>query len=234
MNKTKPKTLKELLDTFHAKLASAESHEGAANKDRIEAAKALLKLQHRIEAGEAGNVSWWDWFKQNSSRSRRDAERLLRIAKAEDPEAALEETRWKAQEGMARVRSRRATNNGDVSRKPTDEELAREARVDAYIEKWTQREIEERLQTKNRQVADYLDSIKVFDKATDDALTALRKFSPEAKPFTIRRLRTIQEKLTAMQLHVGKMIAALGESSDRNQAASPEHVNGATNGEAAA
>src|SRR5262249_20312160 len=119
MNKTE-KTLKELLEIFHAKYAAAISHDSKASKARIEAAKALLELRHRIESGEAGAITWWQWFKENSDRSRGDAEKLLAIAKAEDPEAAVEEERRKAREGMAEMRRRRTANNGDVSGKSAE------------------------------------------------------------------------------------------------------------------
>lgn len=35
------------------------------------------------------NVSWWDWYVIKSVRSRKDAEKLMRPASADDAEAAL-------------------------------------------------------------------------------------------------------------------------------------------------
>jgi hypothetical protein len=83
------------------------------DKLRLKAGQKLLEMRHRVEAGEAGDVTWWEWFGQWSGlngtvpcllRSRKDCERLMRIAGADDPEAALEDERAKAREGMRRLR----------------------------------------------------------------------------------------------------------------------------------
>jgi hypothetical protein len=54
----------------------------------------LAKLiRKRIESGEEGECSgdWWQWFADNfHDRSRGDAEKLMKIASAEDPQIALE------------------------------------------------------------------------------------------------------------------------------------------------
>ncbi|MCX7310194.1 MAG: hypothetical protein NTV56_00335 [Alphaproteobacteria bacterium] len=52
-----------------------------------------LTLRERIEAGEAGDARWWDWYKDNIARSRRDGERVMKIARDADPEAAVEAER---------------------------------------------------------------------------------------------------------------------------------------------
>jgi hypothetical protein len=57
-----------------------------------------------------------------------------------------------------------------------------------------------------------------FDKATTVALTALRKFSPEAIPFTIR-------KLEAALANADKLITALGAVEVRPDE-QREHING--------
>jgi hypothetical protein len=43
----------------------------------------LLALRARIEAGECGDVDWWEWFDANVRHSRKDAEKLMRIAEAD-------------------------------------------------------------------------------------------------------------------------------------------------------
>jgi hypothetical protein len=52
----------------------------------------------------------------------------------------------------------------------------------------------------DRQVGDLLDALKVHKKAGEVALTAINKFSPEAKAFAkrlIKRVRAVDDKLTA-------------------------------------
>lgn len=62
------------------------------DKNRLDLARDLLALQQRIEAGEAGElVVWWDWFDEFIGRSRSYAEKLLALARHEDPAARHEE-----------------------------------------------------------------------------------------------------------------------------------------------
>jgi hypothetical protein len=56
--------------------------------------RSLLIMRRRVEAGEAGDVTWWHWFTDNiQGPSRKTAERWLGIAAEEDPEAATLEYR---------------------------------------------------------------------------------------------------------------------------------------------
>ena len=88
----------------------AATLEGRADKHRLQAAQLLLQLRQRIEAGEEGDVAWWDWFEtQDMGRGRKDCERLLRIASADDSEAALAEEREKD-----RDRKRLARSGADI------------------------------------------------------------------------------------------------------------------------
>jgi hypothetical protein len=164
---------------------------------RTRAAIVLAEMRQRVEAGEAGDISWWDWFDQNVQRNRRDAEKLLKIASAEDPEAAAEEERRKAREGMDATRKRRAAN---------------------VSHRWKREKVEREIQSYDSQVKDYILAIKTFDRATAVAMTALRKFSPEARPFTIRKLR-------AALAHAERLMAALGES-EADQCREHNGVNG--------
>jgi hypothetical protein len=73
-----------------------------ADQYRISAGKQLVELKVRIEAGEAGKgVKWWAWYAENFNRTRRDAQRVMALANADDPEKAAEEERTKARDGMA-------------------------------------------------------------------------------------------------------------------------------------
>src|SRR5262249_50310562 len=160
---------------------------------RLAAGLRLLELRERVEAGEAGDASWWEYYDKHLStyRSREDAEKLLAIASAEDAGAAAEEERRKACESMAEMRKRRAANNGDVSGTPTDEWLEREARVEAILNERKREKMERDIQRYDSQVKDYLVAIKTFDQATAIAIAALRKFSPEARTFTKRKLKAV-------------------------------------------
>ena len=79
-------------------LLDADRAEVRRNQHRLAARQLLLRLRQRIEAGEDGDIAWWDWFEENIERSRKDGERLMRIASAEDPKAALEVVRAKNRE----------------------------------------------------------------------------------------------------------------------------------------
>ena len=43
----------------------AASLEERADSQRLRAAQKLLSLRQRIEAGEEGDVAWWDWFESS-------------------------------------------------------------------------------------------------------------------------------------------------------------------------
>ena len=79
---------------------------------RITLGVLLNDLKARVGAGEAGKgVKWWSWYGEHfQNRSRRDAERVMRLASSDDPQAAADEERTKAREGMAAHRKKIATN----------------------------------------------------------------------------------------------------------------------------
>jgi hypothetical protein len=103
-----------------------------------------------------------------------------------------------AERGLAKVEGRQKKKRDPLSA----EQLERKARVKAYIEERKAKQDAAELQKYDRQVADLLDAIKAYEKAGTVALTATSKFAPEAKRFTIRRLR-------AMQRLTDKLISAL-------------------------
>ena len=53
------------------------------NRHRLAAGQQLLALRKRIEAGECGDLGWWQWYAANVDRSRKDAEKLMRMAEDE-------------------------------------------------------------------------------------------------------------------------------------------------------
>jgi len=93
---------------IHAKFAEAIDNEKKAYRARIVVGQMLIELRGRIEAGEAGAIEWWDWYDNQFVRSRRDAERCMKIAASEDPEAAEAEARERNREGVQKHRQQRS------------------------------------------------------------------------------------------------------------------------------
>src|SRR5262249_15765514 len=109
-----PKNLTELVAAFCEKMSTATALDKKADTARIEAGKLMLECRSRVVAGEAGDhykTHFWLWFDANvKGRSRNDAAKVMALASAPDPMAALEEERRKAREGMAATRQRRSSN----------------------------------------------------------------------------------------------------------------------------
>ena len=70
----------------------------------MKAGRELIEAREHVPPGD-----WIAWCKANIKRGQRDIQRLMRIAGAEDPDAALELDRAKAREGMKATRAK-ATN----------------------------------------------------------------------------------------------------------------------------
>lgn len=85
---------------------SARSKVGAL---RIRTGQILLELRARVDAGEIGEIAtWWEWYDDNFTRSRRDAERLMEIASAEDPQAAYQTAKDRNADQQRASRARKA------------------------------------------------------------------------------------------------------------------------------
>jgi len=106
LRRRKVETISEMVNEIHRQFDHALSSEKKAYSSRIYAGQLLNALRKRIEAGEEGDgVKWWEWYGIKFVRSRRDAERVMKMARAENPEVAAEEERAKAREGMQAGRS---------------------------------------------------------------------------------------------------------------------------------
>jgi hypothetical protein len=111
---------KQIVNAIDTKLTLASFSEGSAHNHRLDAALMLLVLRQRIEAeGE----DWWKWHKEHFARSRRDTERLLAMASADDPEAAAEAETERNRQYKSTQRAKAAT---DVSRSPNVVPLVRD------------------------------------------------------------------------------------------------------------
>lgn len=81
-------SLDEAVLRIHRKWERVVDAQQKAHSARVECGMELLALRARIEAGEAGAVSWWEWYPTKFTRSRQDAEKVMAIASAANPEQA--------------------------------------------------------------------------------------------------------------------------------------------------
>jgi hypothetical protein len=106
-------TIEDAVKAVHAKFFEAERHDNKANDARLAAGRMLIALRKRIEGGEVGEVGWWNWYGSNFTRSRKDAEKVMRLAGADDPEAAVEAERTATRK---RMRAQRAAARAETER----------------------------------------------------------------------------------------------------------------------
>ena len=66
-------TLATAVTAIRRHMYEATSHQVSMNRHRLAAGQQLLALRKRIEAGECGDVGWWQWYAANVDRSRKDA-----------------------------------------------------------------------------------------------------------------------------------------------------------------
>jgi hypothetical protein len=101
-------TLKQVVARIEASFVKIKNYGDKVDQHRISAGKQLVELQARIEAGEAGtNVKWWGWYAANfKNRTRRDAQRVMALARSDDPGVAAEEERAKNRAAVAAHRKR--------------------------------------------------------------------------------------------------------------------------------
>ena len=100
-------------------LYAAAKADSSANYHRVMAGRELIAIRPKIE--EIG-LGWEAWCRENITRSMRDIRRVMKIAASPDPEAALEEERTQAREGMVTSR----TNVSPVDRLIRDFEALNE------------------------------------------------------------------------------------------------------------
>lgn len=107
-----------------------------AKQYRIAAGKALMEASKHVPAGE-----WGRWCKANVKRSERDIRKVMKIAGAGDPQAAVDVEREQNREARAERRGRssdaRKVNNDDLSASTSalSDKDARLAERDAEIAK---------------------------------------------------------------------------------------------------
>ena len=109
----------EVVAKIKGRIDDAAAAEATVIEHRLAAGQLLLHLRERIEAGEQGDVAWWDWFEANIERSRKDCERLMRMASSPDPDAALADERAKDRD---RKRIARGADKALSAPKPDEDE----------------------------------------------------------------------------------------------------------------
>jgi hypothetical protein len=92
----------DLVEAINLKLNLAILAHNESHHHRLDAGRLLLELRARVEAEGGG---WWKWQEGKFDRSRKDMEKLMRMASAEEPEAAVQAERAGARARMERVRA---------------------------------------------------------------------------------------------------------------------------------
>jgi hypothetical protein len=136
----------DLVKAIDAKLMFAIGSASDASNHRADAARMYVVLHDRKVAEGA---DWWQWHRDNFVRSKKDAQKLLAIGRAYDPEAALEQERTSTRERMAKHRAGgahkadvRDTNIVQLAVKRIEKEIAkldRQQRMELWStlrEKW--------------------------------------------------------------------------------------------------
>ncbi len=82
----------ETLATLAEKIARYATE---ADEKTIEAAKLIREARKRVEAGEAGEVKWYEWGRKNIKLLITHLRELQLIAAAEDPRKQLHRLRKK-------------------------------------------------------------------------------------------------------------------------------------------
>jgi len=78
-----------------------------AQNMRVEVGAQLLVLRERVE--KEAKVDWWTWYKHEGcfdGHTKRDAQKIMALAAAENPTAAVEQERAAARIGMRKQRAR--------------------------------------------------------------------------------------------------------------------------------
>jgi hypothetical protein len=97
--------IKKVVDEIHKQFAYAADGSKKADRARLRAGQLLNDLRGRIEGGEIGeNINWWKWYDENFARSKKDAMKVMKLASAEDPEAAHDSEKADRHERRSRRR----------------------------------------------------------------------------------------------------------------------------------
>lgn len=122
---------KEPLETLAEKITQCATQ---ADEHTIEAALLIREARKRVEAGEAGETTWYEWARNNIKLSMSRLRELQRIGDAEDPWKELERTQKKTQERGERHRKKKKSaplrNGGATVEVPAEMEDDRRKLID--------------------------------------------------------------------------------------------------------
>jgi hypothetical protein len=134
----------QLTRAVNSKIMLAHFAGNEANSHRLDAGRMLIEL-HKRKAVEG--VDWWPWVKENiQCRSRRDVQRLMKIARADDPIAAAQTERARNRNHKAAQRARPATDcqsRGNVVSFPRNQRVNRIFRLIEALSDQEQRKLRE-------------------------------------------------------------------------------------------
>jgi len=97
--------LPTVADKINALFDKAAKADEKAESYRISAGLELAKARGRVDAGEAGEITWGAWCAEHVRRSEGDIRKVLAIANAADPTKAAAAERQRNQEAVARHRA---------------------------------------------------------------------------------------------------------------------------------
>jgi hypothetical protein len=130
-------TLEDLAKEIHVRLVKSKQYDTKADDlvhdlrqkaedQRIAAGLLLIEARKRVEAGEAGDISWTKWCSQNVNRSKGDIRKIMQIAGHVEPKKALAAERAATQARMAEHRAHandvRAVSPENTVELPADDE----------------------------------------------------------------------------------------------------------------
>jgi hypothetical protein len=105
-NVVKLRAFDEVVRLTHRKFDQVDEAHRKASTARLECGLLLLELRQRVQAGEIGDLAtWWEWYGDNFTRSRSDAERLIAIAAAENPQQAYQTEKERVRVAVHKHRS---------------------------------------------------------------------------------------------------------------------------------
>lgn len=116
MHQQDTKMTAESLDAVAQKI---EQQANKSDEHAIAAAILVREARRRVEAGEVGPVKWFEWARTNIKLSPSRIYGLQKIAKANDPAAALERLRRLTRERVKRHRDNtaKAEREGEETRR---------------------------------------------------------------------------------------------------------------------
>jgi len=110
--------IEKLVIEIRGHVHDAGRAETTCGKHQFRAGLKLLELRAAVESSE-GEAGWWSWYETKFTgyiKSRSYAEKLMRWAAADDPDAAAEAHRESARKTMRKIRERTTAHN--VVREP--------------------------------------------------------------------------------------------------------------------